>query len=222
MESSYKSISVKDFLGKDPTTSELVETIYSMYYCLQELHKKGYYAEDITFDTVTFTQAEGSHKRFDFSSINTTPDNSKFREYCISNIVLLTYTALGMFGYNYSSELQPSNPAYFDYSRMVKQDPYFVYNNYNVISDFIPYGKDYFDDIMTGNYSYFNEYVDYTDKNRKSSRDSNRGSYVKATPAGRGYGEEDNSFAYIKVWFYPIIILCIALIAFVVYILYTH
>ena len=218
MESSRKTI--KNYLLENPNSSELIETMYSMYYDLEELHKKGYYAENINFNTVSFSQSEGTHKRFDFGVLNTSENAQAYNEHCLLNILSLTYTSLGMFAYSYSSELRPSNPLYFDYSKISKQDPDFVLKNYAVISDSIPYGRDYFDNIMSGNYDYFCNYID---KNRaETTRESSRGSYVKTTPFGKGYGDDDNNFAYIKVWFYPIIILCVSLISFVVYVLYQN
>lgn len=213
--------SIKSYLLTNPTSSELLETTYSMYQQLQALHKKGYYAEKIDFDTLTFSQSEGTYKIFDFGFLNTSSDDGIFSSCCIGNIIEMTYTSLGIFAYNYSSDLQPSNPAYFDYSKISKQDPNFVINNYNAIRDSIPYGNEYFDNIMSGNYEYFNIFVDNQRKNSQSNKNG-IGSYVKTTPFGKGYGEDDNNFAYIKVWIYPIIILCVALIVFVTYILYTH
>ena len=97
-----------------------------------------------------------------------------------------------------------------------------VCQNEQELRDAIPYGNAYFDDIISGNYEYFNHFVD-NEKKDSQSRNNSRGSYVKTTPFGKGYGEDDsNNLAYIKIWFYPIIILCAALIAFVTYILFAY
>lgn len=215
-------MSLRTFLLNNPDRSEILETTYSMYSELEKFHKNGYYAEDINFDTITFSQLDGNRKRFDFGIMNTSADGSTYTNHCLENIRDLTYTSLGMFAYKYSSELQTSNPSFFDYSKISKQDPFFVTNNYNVIRDAIPYGNAYFDDIISGNYEYFNHFVD-NEKKDSQSRNNSRGSYVKTTPFGKGYGEDDsNNLAYIKIWFYPIIILCAALIAFVTYILFAY
>jgi len=189
------------------------------------IHKNGYFASQINFDSVSFIENGNGERIIDYGVLSVASDDESFSLKCIDNIRDLSYCVLGMNAFNFSSEFQICDPSIFDYSKLSKQDSSYVMRYYPVISEYILYGKDYFDDVIRGNYDYFNHYVDNLRIN-SSGRNTSMGSYVKTTPFGKGYGdrynEETNRNAFVKIWFFPIIIGCMCFILFVSYMLLKY
>lgn len=218
MEYVNSAITLKDFILKDSDNSKITEVIASLDRQLKYLHSKGYYVESMGFNDVVVND----YQDFGFTRISRMDKNQNNESTIKGNIKSLVLLSLGSYALSNSvNDGYVSNTEWFDYNEIDKRDPSFVSNNYDFIRTTIPYGTDYYDDVINnGNIYYFSDYI--AQKSRESNGKGNSRSLVYATAAGRALSEKNKESAFVKISFYPIIIGCFLMIGFVIYTLLLH
>jgi len=170
----------------------------------------GWYVTNISAESIIFNETG------DLGYVNLSKmDNRVDKSYYINqNINQLAVLALGVYVY---VDLEDTN--FYDYTNLVNKNPDFVKDNYQYIRSSIPYGVEYYDDvILNNNVSYFSDfiYLKSGSDNTKSGR-----SLVKTTPTGKALADKEDA-AFVNTWFYPIIIVCVITLLIMMYLLYSY
>ena len=200
-----ESISLARYLMYENDKSKILEAIYMLDKELKRIHSKNMYVPVMSAETIVYN----SDDTFSFKNVYRIPFN---KEECISyNILKFTQLSLGVYAH-----LATDGAAFADYTKLDKS---FIYQNYPVIREFIPYGKEYYDTVLVDErYGY---YSDYLDKKRleESSVRGNSNRLVKATAAGRVYSDEKAAFS--EVSFYPLICIMFVIFAIISYFVFV-
>lgn len=207
----------KDFLQEEHDSSKLLEVLYSLDKQLKYLHSKGYYVNNINFDSII----KNEENVFKFMYVDKLPaDNSNL--YVKGNIDSLAKVSLGAYVYITSYEFgYVGDINSFDYEKISRQNPDYVVQNYEFIRSSIPAADEfgeYYDGVIDGQFGYF---CDFVDKKRMASQQNKSSAItmVKSTAIGRAYRDDD---AFIAILYYPILIVCVSILSIVIYILILH
>ena len=201
----------QQFVIEEHDSSKILEVIYSLDRQLKYLHSKGYYATSIDFQSIM----KNDNNDFGFVYVEKLPKEN-VDLYIKGNIDSLAKISLGAFVYVASYDLgYVGDINSFNYERICRQNPDYLKQNYNFIRSSIPATDDfgdYYDAILDGKYDYFSDFVDRKSKN--SQNKSSAITMVKSTAVGRAYKDDD---AFIRILFYPILLVCVSVLSILVY-----
>lgn len=213
----FSSKTFKQELSDSLDSSKILEYLSLLDEQLKYIHSCGYYIDNINFDTIIINGYQ------DLGFIGIFPVNNLESSQNIynNNIKQLAEVSLGAFVYLSSARLgNIQDPSYFDYSKITaNKDPEFISKNYPIIRQAIPYEPGYYDNvIIRKQYDYFGDYLNKNEENNNTMNKSPK--LVKATAAGRVYSGEEAAF--VKVGLNLIIIGCIAIMFFIIYMIYLY
>lgn len=184
-----KSETLRQYLtyNKD---SDLIDDIFlKLDNQMKYLHGKGYFVSELNSDTILLDESY-DEPAFVFSAISKSSNKEQdFKK----NIVDLSKLAIGAF---ISSE-----NGFCDYTKM--SDNY-IKRYFNEISYYLPH-PNYFESVLVeGRAGYYSDYV------RIQGENSKRNSMVKTktNEYGKLYASNEEA-AFIKIVFYPVVIICI-------------
>lgn len=207
-ENYKKNISLSRYLLYENDKSKILEMIYQLDKQLKFLHSKHFYVQNLNAEAILYNEDE----TFSFSSIirNSYDEEKNIK----NNILKFTQLSLGI----YAFVSFPQN-VFTDYSKL---DEEFIYNNYLMIREFVPYAADYYDSIIIDKrYSYYSDYIDRM-KERESSSNKRGNSLIKATTAGKLYSDDSNNkAAFSNVAFYPLILFMFVLFSIISYFVFN-
>ena len=210
-----KTMSFVNYLNSEKDSTEIVSKLYLLDKQLFEWHKRGYYVQNLDFDSIYLTSEDGYDELYPmFSNIIKASSDEKKQE----NIRDLAYLSLGIY-----VSLQTGTNSFYDYTKISRANPSFIKDNYHLIASTIPEYKEYYDGIVEGKYDYLNNYIANINKNGgKGNSHANVLSF--STPIGRAMAVNDNKTdaAFVSSMFYPIILICILVIAIMIYLLYRY
>ena len=199
-----KTMSFVNYLNSEKDSTEIVSKLYLLDKQLFEWHKRGYYVQNLDFDSIYLSSEDGYDELYPmFSNIIKASSDEKKQE----NIRDLAYLSLGIY-----VSLQTGTNSFYDYSKISRANP-----------STIPEYKEYYDGIVEGKYDYLNNYIANINKNGgKGNSHANVLSF--STPIGRAMAVNDNKTdaAFVSSMFYPIIFICILVIAIMIYLLYRY
>lgn len=208
-----EGVSLKKNITFDKDYSKALEGLRSLDRQLEYLHSNNYYVSKLDADSIIYTNCYG------FDEISKI-DKSNRAELVNKNVKDLVKLSLGIF-----VSLDVEGNIFYDYTKL---DDNFIVQNYYSIRPSIKYGVDYYDNIVNSklfngigeiNTLYFNRAIeDITDK--KEGR-GNSVRMVKATPTGIALTELKDA-AFVKTFFYPVIIISVLIVMFISYMLYTY
>ncbi len=181
--------------NKDP---EIIENIfYNLDLQMQYLHGQGYYVNELNSDAIIFR----SNNSFVFASINKGRDISKERH---DNIVDFAKLFMGAY-------ISIEN-GFCDYSCL---DTNYIKKNFDSIKWLIP-NSEYFEDVIVNDDTsmYYNTYINKLSGNSKG----NSRQMVKATVQGKLYSYDEDS-AFVKIIFYPVMLVSFIVIILLLYVI---
>ena len=192
-ENYKKNISLSRYLLYENDKSKILEMIYQLDKQLKLLHSKHFYVQNLNAESILYNEDE---------------------TFSFNNILKFTQLSLGI----YAFVSFPQN-VFTDYSKL---DEEFIYNNYLMIREFVPYAADYYDSIIIDKrYSYYSDYIDRM-KERESSSNKRGNSLIKATTAGKLYSDDSNNkAAFSNVVFYPLILFMFVLFSIISYFVFN-
>lgn len=170
--------------------SDLIDDIFlKLDNQMKYLHGKGYFVSELNSDTILLDESY-DEPAFVFSAISKSSNKEQnFKK----NIVDLSKLAIGAF---ISSE-----NGFCDYTKM--SDNY-LKRYFNEISYYLPH-PNYFESVLVeGRFSYYSDYVRSQGGNSKS----NSMVKTKTNEYGKLYASNEEA-AFIKIVFYPVVIICI-------------
>ena len=184
-----KSETLRQYLtyNKD---SDLIDDIFlKLDNQMKYLHGKGYFVSELNSDTILLDESY-DEPAFVFSAISKSSNKEQdFKK----NIVDLSKLAIGAF---ISSE-----NGFCDYTKM--SDNY-IKRYFNEISYYLPH-PNYFESVLVeGRAGYYSDYVRIQGENSKS----NSMVKTKTNEYGKLYASNEEA-AFIKIVFYPVVIICI-------------
>lgn len=184
-----KSETLRQYLtyNKD---SDLIDDIFlKLDNQMKYLHGKGYFVSELNSDTILLDESY-DEPTFVFSAISKSSNKEQdFKK----NIVDLSKLAIGAF---ISSE-----NGFCDYTKM--SDNY-IKRYFNEISYYLPH-PNYFESVLVeGRAGYYSDYVRIQGENSKS----NSMVKTKTNEYGKLYASNEEA-AFIKIVFYPVVIICI-------------
>lgn len=207
-ENYKKNISLSRYLLYENDKSKILEMIYQLDKQLKLLHSKHFYVQNLNAEAILYNEDE----TFSFSSIirNSYDEEKNIK----NNILKFTQLSLGI----YAFVSFPQN-VFTDYSKLDEQ---FIYNNYLMIREFVPYAVEYYDSVIIDKrYSYYSDYIDRM-KERESSSNKMGNSLIKATTAGKLYSDDSNNkAAFSNVVFYPLILFMFVLFSIISYFVFN-
>lgn len=198
-------ISLTRYLMYEDDKSKILEAIYVLDREMKKLHSKNMYIPVLSAENIVYNADD----TFSFKNVSRIPFD---REECIkSNIIKFAHLSLGIY-----ASLAVDKTSFADYTKL---DNEFIYQNYPIVGEFIPYGKEYYDMIIVDeSYSYFSDYLDKKRLEESSAKGSSN-QLVKATAAGKIYSEEKMAFS--EVSFYPLVAVLFIFFALICYFVFT-
>ena len=199
-----ESISFGRYLMYENDKSKILEAIYILDAQMKELHLNNMYLPIINAENILYN----ADNTFSFKNISKIPYD---KNECVkSNIIKFSHFSLGVY-----ASLAVDKTSFADYTKLNND---FIYQNYPILREMIPYGKEYYDNIVVDqNYSYYSDFLDSKAKNEASSSLSNK--LVKATAAGKVYSDEKAGFSDIA--FYPVMCTIFIIFAIICYFVIT-
>lgn len=184
-----ESISFSRYLMYEDDKSKILEAIYVLDRQMKILHSKSMYIPVMSAENILYN----SDDTFSFKNVAKIPFD---KEECVkTNITKFTHLSLGIY-----ASLAVDKTSFADYTKLDKD---FIYQNYPVVRELIPYGKEYYDSIIVDeSYGYFSDYLDKKRLEESSAKGSSN-QLVKATAAGKVYSDEKAAFS--EVSFYPLV-----------------
>lgn len=200
-----ESISFSRYLMYEDDKSKILEAICILDKEMKRLHSKNMYVPVISAENVVYNADD----TFSFKNVSRIPFD---KEECIkSNIIKFTHLSLGVY-----ASLAVDKTSFADYTKLDKE---FIYQNYPIIREFVPYGKEYYDGVVIDeSYGYFSDYLDKKRLEESSAKGSSN-QLVKATAAGKVYSEEKAAFS--EVSFYPLVAVLFISFALICYFVFT-
>lgn len=212
---SRKTISFINYLNNEKDSTEIISKLYLLDKQLMEWHKRNYCVKNLDFDSIYFTNEDGYDDLYPmFSNVVKVSSEEEKNE----NIRDLAYLSLGIY-----VSLQTGMNSFYDYAKISKSNPNFIRDNYHFIANTIPEYREYYDGIMNGKWEYLNNYI--ADINKNGGKDNSRANVLSfSTPIGRAMTTNDNKAdaAFVSSMFYPIILICVLVIAIMIYLLYRY
>ena len=182
-------ISLARYLMYEDDKSKILEGIYMLNRQMKKLHSKNMYIPSISAENIVYNADD----TFSFKNVENIPFD---KEECIkSNIIKFTHLSLGIY-----ASLTMDKTCFTDYTKLDKE---FICDNYHIVREFIPYGKEYYDRIIVDeDYGYFCDYLDKKRLEDASAKETSN-QLVKSTAAGKLYTDEKAAFS--EVSFYPLV-----------------